>query len=95
MYAASSVNEMGCFNTDIRKYAPAYSTPLTNTTVKDIYSDLTISFSDNTQKSGLSSVMFENLLMWSAQGPTLSVGDCNNDGYEDIWIGSSYDHIGF
>ncbi len=95
MYAVSSVNEMGCFHSDNRKYTRVFSNPSADSIVEDIYSDLTISFSDNTQNSGLSSVMFENLLMWSAQGPTLSVGDCNNDGYEDIWIGSSYDHIGF
>ena len=42
-----------------------------------------------------SSVVFDEKYTWSSFGPTLSLGDCNNDGNEDIWVGASYDHIGF
>jgi len=32
---------------------------------------------------------------WSSYGPTIAVADCDKDGLEDIWIGSSYDHEGW
>ena len=32
---------------------------------------------------------------WSSYGPTTAVGDCNGDGLEDIWVGSSYDQEGW
>ena len=32
---------------------------------------------------------------WSSYGPSIAVGDCNNDGLDDIWIGSSFDHEGW
>jgi hypothetical protein len=35
------------------------------------------------------------LLDWSAYGPTIAVGDCNDDGFDDIWIGSSFDPEGW
>jgi len=35
------------------------------------------------------------LYNWSSYGPTIAVGDCNGDGYEDIWIGASYDQEGW
>ena len=95
MYAVNTINDMDCFHSDIPKYnlpAPNPSTPFTQ---QNIFSELTISFTETTQESGLSLVNFEDVLMWSAHGPTLSLGDCNNDGYEDIWVGASYDHMGW
>ena len=32
---------------------------------------------------------------WSSYGPTIAIGDCNGDGFEDIWVGSSYDQEGW
>ena len=32
---------------------------------------------------------------WSSYGPTIAVGDCNGDGFEDIWVGSSFDPEGW
>ena len=32
---------------------------------------------------------------WSSYGPTIAIGDCNGDGFDDIWVGSSYDQEGW
>ncbi len=93
MYAVDSINDMDCFHSDIPKYNFPAAYPGLSNTEQSMISELMISFTETTQKSGLSLVHFEDVLI-SAHGPTLSLGDCNNDGYEDIWVGASYDHMG-
>ena len=96
MYAVDSVNDMDCFHPEIPKYHTDSHPDLEQIdTGGNPFSDLSVSFKETTQTNGLSAIIFEKLLMWSAKGPTLSIGDCNNDGNEDLWVGASFDHIGF
>lgn len=32
---------------------------------------------------------------WAPYGPTIALGDCNNDGFDDVWVGPSFDHEGW
>ena len=32
---------------------------------------------------------------WSSYGPTIAIGDCNDDGYDDVWVGATFDHEGW
>ena len=97
MYSVNSVNDMECFYPEIPEYLTGILEPNLDddASLSDLYSDLAVSFTETTETNGLSIVNLDNLLMWSAYGPTLSIGDCNNDGNEDLWVGASFDHQGF
>ena len=97
MYSVNSVNEMDCFHPEIPEYLTGVLDPNLDDDASpaDLYTDLTVSFVETTETNGLSIVNLDDLLMWSSYGPTLSIGDCNNDGNEDLWVGASFDHIGF
>ena len=92
MFAEVDVNEMHCFNNNYSKYKPL-SEQIAAT--KTSYSPLMIhNLTDVTPKSGLDVIEVDDRLHWSAYGPSIATGDCNNDGYADIWIGNSYDQEG-
>ena len=93
MYAVQSVMEMDCFNTNENQYVNSRFGAIYLDFVEDV--ELNVSFVEKTASSGLATAEFDTDLMWSSQGPTLSLGDCNQDGFEDIWVGASYDHIGW
>ncbi len=92
MYAADSVDDMDCFQPGSEKYGEVNSVQIIDSNI-DL--DLGVTFTDRTQESGLSSAEFPSDLRWSPQGPTISLGDCNKDGNDDLWIGASFDHNGW
>ena len=93
MYAAQTVIDMDCFNTNENQYVNSRFGAIYLDFVEDV--ELPVNFVEKTESSGLATAEFDTDLMWSSQGPTLSLGDCNQDGFEDIWVGASYDHIGW
>ena len=95
MYAADRLNDLDCYSPPLEKYPPSVGGTVIIDSFFSNSADLGVTFTEVTESSGLSSVVFDEKYMWSSFGPTLSLGDCNNDGNEDIWLGASYDHIGF
>ena len=95
MYAATSINDLDCYSPPSEKYPPSTGGAILIDTFLSTTTDLGVSFTDTTESNGLSSVIFDETYTWSPFGPTLSLGDCNNDGNEDVWVSASYDHIGF
>ena len=93
MYAVDSIADLDCFQPLNEKYTTSFQGSFSPT--ESSYTDIEIGFTERTIESGLSSIISQDDIMWSSQGPTLSVGDCNNDGNEDLWVGPIFDHIGY
>ena len=91
MFAETDIQKMECFSSFYSKY----STPQERESgIEEIPPSMPNNLVDKTSQSGLSEVEFDDELHWSSYGPSIAVGDCNNDGFEDIWIGNSYDQEG-
>ncbi len=91
MYAVKEISSMGCHSSDYSKYSPPQREVANESNSPQ---ELIVNLVEKTQQSGLESVTFDNTLHWSAYGPSIAVGDCDNDGFDDIWIGNSYDQEG-
>ena len=91
MYSEKEVNNMNCYNNDFSDYSPLDDN---NLEIVDYSPKLNINLIDKTSQSGFDQINFPDILHWSAYGPSIAIGDCNNDGYDDVWIGNSYDQEG-
>ena len=94
MFAVSHTDEMSCYSSEPSEpyvesflklgeedYQPPYINNLTKKTILINFKQL-----DN----GTIPIHY-----WAPYGPTIAVGDCNNDGFEDVWVGSSFDREGW
>ena len=93
MFAVKDTNDMECFSNDYSKYSDLTNPHNLSTQEQDL-EILSVNLNDKTEDSGLNFIEVEDQLHWSAYGPSIATADCNNDGYEDIWIGNSYDQEG-
>lgn len=90
MFAVKDTNDMECFSNDYSKYSgPIEKFDYEGKGIE--LETLPINLVDKTADSGLDIIGITDKLHWSAYGPSIATADCNNDGFEDIWIGNSYD----
>lgn len=92
MYAVTITTDMDCFAPKTNEDPIEYNNK-DEFTYRSTVVDSPVQFIDETASSGLSLNNNTSLFSWSAQGPTLSLGDCDSDGNDDLWVGSSYDHV--
>ncbi len=94
MFAVKDTNDMECFSNDYSKYSGPIDKYNFQSNAELELEILPINLVDKTEESGLDFLTITDKLHWSAYGPSIATGDCNNDGFEDIWIGNSYDQEG-
>ena len=93
MFSVSEVDEMDCFRMNENKYIFNIQYP-EESIITPYEAVLQPNIVNKTLESGLGSIDVARDIMWSAYGPSLSVGDCDGDGYDDLWIGPNFDHLG-
>ena len=94
MFAASHTDDMSCYSSELsdpyvesflRVGEEDYQPPQINNLTKK---KVLINFKE--LDGGIIPIHY-----WAPYGPTIAVGDCNNDGFEDVWVGSSFDPEGW
>ena len=94
MYAVKDISAMDCYNYDNTIYTNSTGRFFNISEIVHTPVELSIDLVNKTSGSGLDVIAIDEQLHWSSYGPSIATGDCNGDGYEDFWVGNSYDQEG-
>ena len=90
-FAETNISNLDCKNENIGSI-PAYGSDGGEEEV-EVITDF--GFTDVTAGSGLDDVDAGPLSEWAAYGPSIAWADCDDDGWQDVFVGARFDHLGW